>query len=197
MKRASFGESPLAMPSSIFRSRWNWSSSSSSCSTWRRRKRERSEAERCTASVEGAWDLLRRVWRSGLLESYDMRDGGREAAPIGGFFFQVLAAGPRKRVELGAAIERLGHQPAPETNLRRRPASQRRLAVPCFTQARTGRLDHCGMEGQRKHRFKRENLQEQKIQRALNQVRWFAHAFPSVTESKIHELPSVARGKSD
>ena len=30
-------------------------------------------------------------------------DGGREAAPVGGFFFQLLAAGVGERVELGLA----------------------------------------------------------------------------------------------
>jgi hypothetical protein len=41
-----------------------------------------------------------------------------------------------------------------------------------------------------------ENLQEKKIESALDQVRWFAHALTSVTEGMIHKLPSVSKGKS-
>jgi hypothetical protein len=36
---------------------------------------------------------------------------------------------------------------------------------------------------------------EKKVQRALDQVRWFAHALSSVTEGMIHKLPSVSKGK--
>jgi hypothetical protein len=42
--------------------------------------------------------------------------------------------------------------------------------------------------------LKRENLQEKKIECALDQIRWFAHGLSSVTESMIHKLPSVSKG---
>jgi hypothetical protein len=40
-----------------------------------------------------------------------------------------------------------------------------------------------------------ENLQEKKVESALDQVRWFAHKLPSVTEGIILKLPSVSKGK--
>jgi len=43
--------------------------------------------------------------------------------------------------------------------------------------------------------LKGENLQEKKVESALNQIRWFAHALSSVTESRIRTLPSVSKGK--
>src|ERR1700675_4395428 len=48
--------------------------------------------------------LLRRVLRSGLLESDDMRNGGGEAAPVGGLLFQMLAPKSGERIILCAAI---------------------------------------------------------------------------------------------
>ncbi len=41
---------------------------------------------------------------STLLKLHYMRDGGREPGPIGRLFFELLAAGPRQAVELGAAV---------------------------------------------------------------------------------------------
>src|SRR5882757_1270372 len=42
--------------------------------------------------------------RSGLLESDDMGNGGGEAAPVGGLFFQMLAPESGERVKLRTAI---------------------------------------------------------------------------------------------
>ena len=45
------------------------------------------------------------------------------------------------------------------------------------------------------HRLEREDLEQQQIQRALHQVRWFAHRFPSLTERSIPALRSVSKQK--
>jgi hypothetical protein len=44
-------------------------------------------------------------------------------------------------------------------------------------------------------RLESENLQKKQIQSALNQIGRLAHAFTSVTESTIHKLLSVSKGK--
>src|SRR5262249_2741816 len=43
----------------------------------------------------------------------------------------------------------LGDRTAVETGFRRRPAGERRVALPCPAQAGAGGLDYCGMETQR------------------------------------------------
>jgi hypothetical protein len=67
--------------------------------------------ERAQAKGDGVQPMLwahrnlpRRVLRSGLLESDDMRNGGGEAAPVGSLFYQMLAPKSCKRVILCAAI---------------------------------------------------------------------------------------------
>jgi hypothetical protein len=45
------------------------------------------------------------------------------------------------------------------------------------------------------HGFKGEDFQKQQIERALNEIQRFAHGLSSVTESTIHKLPSVSKGK--
>src|SRR4029077_1869111 len=62
------------------------------------------EAGWCTANVAGAWDLFRRALRSGLLEPDDMGDGGGEAAPVGGLFFQMPSPEPGEGEEIRAGI---------------------------------------------------------------------------------------------
>jgi hypothetical protein len=42
--------------------------------------------------------------RSGLFEFHDVGNGCGEAAPVGGFFFEMFSAEPRERIELGAPI---------------------------------------------------------------------------------------------
>jgi hypothetical protein len=43
--------------------------------------------------------------------------------------------------------------------------------------------------------LKGENLQEKKVESALDQVRWLAHVLSSVTEGMIPKLLSVNKGK--
>jgi hypothetical protein len=43
--------------------------------------------------------------------------------------------------------------------------------------------------------LKGEDLQEKKVESALDQVSWFAHVLSSVTEGIIHNLLSVSKGK--
>jgi hypothetical protein len=45
------------------------------------------------------------------------------------------------------------------------------------------------------HGLKGENLQEKKIESALDQVRWLAHVLSSLTEGMIPKLLSVNKGK--
>ena len=50
-------------------------------------------------------------------------------------------------------------------------------------------------DGPAVHGLKGENLQEKKVECALDQIRWLAHGLSSVTEGMIHNLPSVSKGK--
>src|SRR5277367_74660 len=132
---------------------------------------------------------------SGLLESYDMGDRGREAAPVGGLFFQMLAAKSCERVELCAAVVfaglPLGGDPAfllefVQGRVERAVADLENVAGDLFQAKADGPAVH-GLQG--------EDFQEKQIQSALNEVGRFAHALSSVTESTVHQLPSVSKGE--
>src|SRR5262249_33057469 len=94
--RASSGDSPRAIPSSILWSRWKRSSSSSSSSTRRRRKIDRSRS--------GAvyHQCSRRT--SGLRELDDVRDGGGEPPPVRRLGLELPPPEARDRVELRAPV---------------------------------------------------------------------------------------------
>src|SRR5713101_7701345 len=132
--------------------------------------------------------------RSSLLESDNMGDGGREALPVRCLRFELFPTQARQRIKFRAPVI-LGLLP-----LGGDPAFLLQL-VQCWIKGSFADLQHVSgdgfqaeTDGPAVHGLKRENLQEKKVERALNQVRWFAHGLSSVTEGMIHRLPSVSKG---
>src|SRR4029079_16145429 len=98
-RRASSGDRPLAIPSSIRCSRWNRSSSSISLSTRRRRKIDRIRRGAVYHQCSG------RMWISSRLrESDHLRDGRRQPPPVRRLRLELLPPDARQRVELRLAF---------------------------------------------------------------------------------------------
>src|SRR5580700_10193903 len=137
--------------------------------------------------------------RSGLFEFHHIGDRDRETAPVGGFFFELRAAKLGERVKLGATVILCG------LPLRSDPPLLLEFVQRWVQGAVThledvprdlfkAEADGVAVEG-----FEGQNLQEEKVESALNQVGRSAHCFPSgvssVTETKIYVLRSVSKGK--
>src|SRR5690606_41731269 len=121
---------------------------------------------------------------SSLLQGEDMRDGLRQPVPVLGFLAESFPAEPRERVEFGSAIV-LGLAP-----LRADPAPLLEL-VQRRIQRSVADLKHVARKHLEPptdrpavHRLESEHLQNQQIERSLDEIRRLTHTrFTSVTEA--------------
>src|SRR4029077_8822634 len=161
-------ESPLAMPSSILRSRWNCSSSSSSRSTRlpRRIDRNRKGSVNHQCSIRMALSLR---------NLDDLRNGRRETPPVRRLQFELPLSQARERIKFRPPVI-LGLLP-----LGGDPAFLFEL-VQCRVQGSLADLQHVSRNGFQAeadgppvHGLQRQNFQKQQIQGALHEVVGFAH----------------------
>src|SRR5215217_4691516 len=165
--RAAAGAMPRRTFSAVSRSRWYWNSSSSSRSTRRWRKSERSRSG------------MRRIQRSSvmshLLEPDDRRDGRGETVPVVRFELELLSPGARERVELGAAVvfawPPFGGDPPfllelVQGGVERAVADLKRV----FRDLLEPVTDVPPV-----HRIQGEHLEDEQIERSLNEVLWSTH----------------------
>ena len=123
-------------------------------------------------------------------------DRGGQPIPVGGFFVEMPASRPRQRVELRAAIVLaelpLGCDPAfvfelVERRIQRAVADLEDIARD---------LAQALADGPAVLRLERQDLQNQQVKRALDEVGWSAHVGSlGYRVSTIHQLPSVSKWK--
>src|SRR5262245_44625373 len=112
---------------------------------------------------------------SHLFQPDDRGDGRRETPPVRALAIELLPTGPGQLVELCPPPQVAGFP------LRRDPALllelvQRRIERSVADLQRVaGDLAEPLADRPAMHRPEREDLQDQKVQRALNEVGWFAH----------------------
>jgi hypothetical protein len=111
-----------------------------------------------------------------------MGNGGGEAAPVGGLFFQMLAPESGERIKLRAAVVLcllpLGGDPAFLFEL----VQSRIEGSFADLQDVSGDGFEAEADGPAVQGLKSEYLKEKKVESALDQVRWLAHVLSSVTE---------------
>src|SRR4029079_4541986 len=171
--RAAGGAMPRRTFSAVCRSMWSCSSSSSSCSTSSRRKSERNLSETIRAN--------RSIDISYLLKTHHRGDGACETVPIARFDLELLSPGARQRVELGSPVV-LTRAP-----LRRDPTLLLQL-VERRVERTVAHLQHVRRQllepladRPAVHRFERQHLEDEKVQRALHQIVRLAHGGSLVT----------------
>src|SRR5947209_1767298 len=120
----------------------------------------------------------------GLSQLNDLGDRSGQALPIGSFLFQLFTPGLGQRIELGATVVFAG------SPFRGDPAFLfqfvQRWVKRTITDLKdvAGNLTQALADGPTVEGFESEDLEEQKVQGALQQVGRFAHVFLSVTESE-------------
>src|SRR6266850_6423209 len=156
------------MPSSILWSRWNCSSSSSSRSAWPRRRRDFSRKGSVNHQCSSRMPL-------GLGELDDVGDGGRQQLPARRLGLELPPAQAGERIELRTPVVLrllpLGLDPAFLLQL-----------VECGVEGAFAHLQYISREGSQAttdgppvQRLQGEDLQEQKVEGALDEVGGFAH----------------------
>ena len=105
----------------------------------------------------------------------ERRDGGRQPLPVGGFAFELAAARAGQRVELRSpivlALLPLGGDPAVLLEL-----VQRRIERAVADLQHVVRdLPQALADGKAVQRFEREDLQNQQVESALDEIGGFAH----------------------
>src|SRR2546427_6557752 len=113
-----------------------------------------------------------------LLELHDARDGARKPAPVSGFLRKLPAAEPRQRIELGAAIILasfpFGGDPARLLELVQCGIKRSVADLQYFTRHLLQSLADCPAI----QRLQRQDLQDQEIQSALDEITRSAHSCP-------------------
>src|SRR5262245_14613947 len=131
---------------------------------------------------------------SNLAQPDDAGNGAGEAFPFGGLAVERALPGARERVELGAPPVLgdfpLGAQPALLLELVK-CGIERAVAD---TQVIARYLAQPLADGPGVQRFERDNLEEQEVERALDEIGRSCHV-PSVTEGTLSHFPSVSKGR--
>src|SRR6266576_5463553 len=176
--------------SSIFRSRWSRSSSSSSWSACAQRNNDRIRSGIVNSQCFGR--ILQPPFgakrSSRLFELNNPRNGARKSAPVVCFFFELSPPQPCQRIVFRPPAI-LGRFP-----LRRDPTLLFQL-VQSRVKRSVAHLQHIARHllqplahREAVHRFKRQNFQQQHVQRALHEIRRFAYSMSSVTEASTSAL---------
>src|SRR5580700_10519033 len=116
--------------------------------------------------------------RSGLFEFHYIGDRDRETAPVGGFFFELLAAKLGERVKLGAAVIFRGLPLRSDPPLLFEFVKRGVEGAVTHLQDVARDLSKAEADGVAVEGFEGQNLQEEKVESALNQVGRSAHCFP-------------------
>src|SRR5437762_5630012 len=168
---------PCAMYSSVFRSRWSRSSSSNSWSACAQRNNDRSRRgivySQCSCRISN----LRSARRSRLFKLNNPRNGTRKSAPVICFLFELSPPQSCQRIIFRppSILRRftLGCDPALLLQLVQSRV-QRSVA---HLQHVAGYLFQTLTDSEAIHRLKSENFQQQHVQRALHEIRRFAHLY--------------------
>src|SRR5258708_9261610 len=131
---------------------------------------------------------FRAARRSRLFQLNDPRNGARKPAPVVGFFFELSPPEPCKRIVF-----------RPPAILGRFPFGCNPALLLQLVQSRVERsvahLQHVAgyllqplTDGEAVQRLKGQDFQQQHVQRALHQIRRFAHYVSSVTETSTSSL---------
>src|SRR5262245_30890665 len=130
---------------------------------------------------------------SHLLKTHERGDGARETVPVSGFDLELLSAGACERIELRPAIvlarPPLGADPAFLLEL-----------VEGGIEGAVADLEDVGRqllepqpEGPAIHRFEREHLENEEVQRALNEVVRLAHGALSLGYRDEHTIRPLGK----
>src|SRR5262249_19525761 len=134
--------------------------------------------------------------RSRPFKLHDLRNGSRQTRQIGSLRFELLPARARKGIELGAPVV-----------FRERPLGGDPSLVLEFVQSRIERpfadpqdiardLRQTLANRPTVHWFQRGDFQNEKVQRALDQIDGLAQdAVTFVTPGRLYRFPSVSKGE--
>jgi len=107
-----------------------------------------------------------------------MRDGARKSVPVGSLFLELLAAKPRERIILCTPVVLTGFPLGCNPALLLQLVQRRVQGTIAHLQYIARNLFQALANSPAVQRLQGENLQYEKVQGALDKIRWFAH-FPT------------------